>query len=179
MRNNFFPSIIYVLLHHFRRKAYYIRRVKYRLRKMYLLPHLADNMFAGSIQMIFFSMLICTIRSQGGLNKMAYANYFWLPFLNNRSPIQSIIMIIIFFWDQCGTLFLDTAQGTMIYLKTILRSPWKGTGFAPVYFTHKFQFFFRNIYGGKLNLLLKRLPSVNMTNKMSSPKSGCVDINYY
>ena len=41
--------------------------------------------FAGSIQMILFSMLICTIGSQGGPNKMAAANFFWLHFLDNRS----------------------------------------------------------------------------------------------
>ena len=49
---------------------------------------------AGSIQMIFLSMLTCKIGSQGGPNKMAAANFLWLHFLNNRSSIQS------FFWDQ-------------------------------------------------------------------------------
>ena len=45
-------------------------------------------MFAGSIQMIFFSMLTCAIGSQGGPNKMAASNFLWLHFLNNRSSIQ-------------------------------------------------------------------------------------------
>ena len=52
--------------------------------------------FAGSIQMIFFSMLTCTIGSQGGPNKMAAANFLWLHFLNNRSSIQSFFEIIAF-----------------------------------------------------------------------------------
>ena len=51
--------------------------------------------FAGSIQMIFFSKLTCTMGSQGGPNKMAAANFLWLHFQNNRSSIQS------FFLDQC------------------------------------------------------------------------------
>ena len=41
--------------------------------------------FAGSIQMIFFSMQTCTIGSQGGPNKMASAKFLWLHFLYNRS----------------------------------------------------------------------------------------------
>ena len=44
--------------------------------------------FAGSIQMIFFSMLTCTLGSQGRPNNMAAANFLWLHFLNNRSSIQ-------------------------------------------------------------------------------------------
>ena len=52
-----------------------------------------NNMwFAGSIQMIFFSMLTCTTGSQGGHNKMAATNFLWLHFLNNRSSIQSIFL---------------------------------------------------------------------------------------
>ena len=38
--------------------------------------------------MIFFSMLTCTIRSQGSSNKMAAAYFLWLQFPNNRSSIQ-------------------------------------------------------------------------------------------
>ena len=49
--------------------------------------------FAGCIQMIFFSMLACTIGSQGGPNNMAAANFLWLHFLNNRSSVQ------FFVWD--------------------------------------------------------------------------------
>ena len=49
--------------------------------------------FAGSIQMIFYSMLTCTIGSQGGPNKMAAANFLWLHFLNNRSSIQSFFFL--------------------------------------------------------------------------------------
>ena len=45
--------------------------------------------FAGSIQMIFFSMLTFKIGSQGGPDKMAPANFLWLHFLNNRRTIQS------------------------------------------------------------------------------------------
>ena len=36
--------------------------------------------FAGSIQMIFFSMLTCTEVSQGGPNKMASANFLGFTF---------------------------------------------------------------------------------------------------
>ena len=50
-------------------------------------------MFAGSIQMIFFSMLTCAIGSQGGPNKMAASNFLWLHFLNNRSSIQVFFKI--------------------------------------------------------------------------------------
>ena len=50
--------------------------------------------FAGSIQMILYSMLTCTIGSQGGPNKMAAANFLWLHFLNNRSSIQSFFFEI-------------------------------------------------------------------------------------
>ena len=57
--------------------------------------------FAGSIQMIFFSMLTCTIGSQGGPNKMAAANFLWLHFLNNRSSIQSS------FLDRTHTHLMD------------------------------------------------------------------------
>ena len=46
-----------------------------------------DMTFAGSIQMIFFLMLTCTIEWQGGPNEMAAANFVWLHFLNNRSSI--------------------------------------------------------------------------------------------
>ena len=52
-----------------------------------------NNMsFMGSIQMIFFSMLKCTIGSKGGPNKMTASNFLWLHFLNNmyRSPIHSL-----------------------------------------------------------------------------------------
>ena len=54
--------------------------------------------FAGSIQMIFFSLIICTIGSQGDTNKTAAANFIsaWLHFLNDRSSIQCF-----FFLDQC------------------------------------------------------------------------------
>ena len=45
--------------------------------------------FADGIQMTFFSMLTCTIGSQGGPNKMAAANFLWLPFLNNSGSIHS------------------------------------------------------------------------------------------
>ena len=41
-----------------------------------------------SIQMILFSMLTCTIGSQGAPNKMAAANFLSHHFLNNRSSIQ-------------------------------------------------------------------------------------------
>ena len=51
--------------------------------------------FAGSIQtMIFFSILTCTIGSQGGPNKMAAANFLWLQFLSNRSSIQSFFFFL-------------------------------------------------------------------------------------
>ena len=59
--------------------------------------------FAGSIQMIFFSMLTCAIESQGGPNKMAAANFLWLHFLNNRSWIQSSF----FFLDQWANSDVD------------------------------------------------------------------------
>ena len=49
---------------------------------------------ACSIQMIFLSMLSCTIASQGGFNKVAVANLHWLHFLNNRSSIQSLFFQI-------------------------------------------------------------------------------------
>ena len=48
--------------------------------------------FAGSIQMIFFPMLTCTIGFQGGPNKMAAANFPWLQFPSNRSSIQSLFL---------------------------------------------------------------------------------------
>ena len=44
--------------------------------------------FAGSIQMTFFSMLTCTIGSQGGPNKMATANFLWLHFLMHLSMLS-------------------------------------------------------------------------------------------
>ena len=46
--------------------------------------------FAGHIQMIFFSSIICTIGSQGDTNKTAAANFTlaWLHFLNDSSSIQ-------------------------------------------------------------------------------------------
>ena len=45
-------------------------------------------LFVGSIEMIFSSMLSCTIGSQGSLNKMAATNILWLHSLNNRSSIH-------------------------------------------------------------------------------------------
>ena len=51
--------------------------------------------FAGSIQMIFFSMLTCAIRSQGGSNKMVASNFLWLRFLNNRSSINLFFFFLI------------------------------------------------------------------------------------
>ena len=60
--------------------------------------------FAGSIQIIFFSMLTCTIGSQGGPNKMAAANFLWLHFLNNRSLIQSFFLDQ---WSWSGSLLLS------------------------------------------------------------------------
>ena len=58
--------------------------------------------FAGSIQMIFFSRLTCTIRSQGDPNKMAATNFLWLYFLNNRSSIQFFFLFcfVLLFLDQ-------------------------------------------------------------------------------
>ena len=52
---------------------------------MFLLHH---NMFAGSTEMIFFSIRTCTIGCQGGPNKMAAVNFLWLHSLDNRSSIQ-------------------------------------------------------------------------------------------
>ena len=51
--------------------------------------------FAGSNQMIFISMLTCTIWSQGGPNKMAVANFLWLHIQNKR-----LDPVIFFFGDQ-------------------------------------------------------------------------------
>ena len=52
--------------------------------------------FAGSKQIISFSILTCAISCQGGTNKMAAANFLWLHFLNNRSSIQSFFEISAF-----------------------------------------------------------------------------------
>ena len=43
--------------------------------------------------MIFYSMLTCTIGSQGGPNKMAAANFLWLSEQQKLDPV--------FFLDQC------------------------------------------------------------------------------
>ena len=43
--------------------------------------------FEGSIQMIFFSMLTCTIGSEGSPNKMVAAH-----FLNNSSSIEPFLL---------------------------------------------------------------------------------------
>ena len=48
--------------------------------------------FAGSIQMIFFSMLTC---AQGGYNEMAVANFLWLHFTNNETSIQSFFFVFV------------------------------------------------------------------------------------
>ena len=67
---------------------------------MFLLHH---NMFAGSTEMIFFSILSCAIGSQGGPNKMAAVNFLWLHSLDNRSSIQP------FFFLEISGSFQDLA----------------------------------------------------------------------
>ena len=57
---------------------------------------LHHNIFVGSTEMIFFSILTCTIGSQGGPNKMAALNFLWLHSLDNRNSIQPFF----FFGDQ-------------------------------------------------------------------------------
>ena len=79
---------------------------------MFLLHH---NMFAGSTEMIFFSILSCAIGSQGGPNKMAAVNFLWLHSLDNRSSIQPFFFFF-FFWDQWvisgfGRHLSDARQG--------------------------------------------------------------------
>ena len=64
--------------------------------------------FTGSIQMIFFSMIICTVGSQGA-NKMAAGNFLWLHFLNNRSSIQ-------FFLDQWVLCFFQALAAILDYM---------------------------------------------------------------
>ena len=72
--------------------------------------------FAGSIRMIFFSTLTCTIVSQGGPNKTAAANFLWLHFLNNKSSIQSLF----FFWISglVPTLYVDGDVSAVHALKS-------------------------------------------------------------
>ena len=67
--------------------------------------------FAGSIQVLFFSMQICTIGSQGGPNKMAAANFLWLQFLNNRSLNQYFFLSLPF----VVIVLLNDLMGQLIY----------------------------------------------------------------
>jgi len=81
---------------HFRDKAYYCL---YAMGTITFRKNEASSLFsgitsfAGSNQMIFLSMLTCTIWSQGGPNKMAAANFLWLHFQNNRGSIQSFFFL--------------------------------------------------------------------------------------
>ena len=52
-------------------------------------------MFAGSIQMIFFSVLTCTIGSQSNSNRMVAANPFWRHFLKAIKARSSIFFFEI------------------------------------------------------------------------------------
>ena len=88
--------------------------------------NLLSNMsFAGSIQMIFFSMLICTIVSQCSPNKMAAANFLWLHFLNNRSSIQSFFFLDQWEMAQWNLSDLTTLVGEK--KKSLISMKWKFT----------------------------------------------------
>ena len=72
--------------------------------------------FAGSILMIFFSILTCTIGSQGGPNKMAAANFFGVIFyaidlfslyilFSHFRPRDALMGIfLLFFHELCVNL---------------------------------------------------------------------------
>ena len=124
--------------------------------------------FAGSIQMIFFSMLTCAIGSQGGHNEMAAANFLWLHFPNNKSSIQSFFLLdervisgfrrhIELTDDTLGLMLVSIrCQIRIKYLKLLNRE------------FHKYEVMTVSVVGGHSKKKKSQIPVIKQQNKSNA-----------